>query len=157
MVLCSMFGRDPTFAVGKLNAKKFNLKHKTMNKFKKTVLMLCLILSGALCYASGVAGTENKKVDGITIDVKEKAGYGGLDKSNTITPIINGHVLTVLFSENLGQVSVEVSLVGGGETQVESTPTPNGVIFYIPNAGSYVVTFTLSNGDVYYGEFTVDD
>lgn len=27
-----------------------------MNKFKKTVLMLCLILSGALCYASGVAG-----------------------------------------------------------------------------------------------------
>lgn len=128
-----------------------------MNKFKKTVLMLCLILSGALCYASGVAGTENKKVDGITIDVKEKAGYGGLDKSNTITPIINGHVLTVLFSENLGQVSVEVATLAGASVQCLSVLTPNGLQVYIPNAGNYIVTFTLSNGDVYYGEFEVTD
>lgn len=126
-----------------------------MNKFKKTVLMLCLILSGALCYTSGVAGTENKKVDGITIDVKEKAGYGGLDKSNTITSIINGHVLTVLFSENLGQVSVEVSTVSGASVQCLSVLTPNGLQVYIPNAGNYIVTFTLSNGNEYYGEFEV--
>ena len=152
-----MFGRYSTFANGKLNAKKLNIKHKTMNKFKKTVLMLCLILSGALCYASGVAGTENKKVDGITIDVKEKAGYGGLDKSNTITPIINGHVLTVLFSENLGQVSVEVSTVSGASVQCLSVLTPNGLQVYIPNAGNYIVTFTLSNGAEYYGEFEVWD
>ena len=34
---------------------------------------------------------------------------------------------------------------------------PNGVMFYIPNTGSYVVTFTLPNGDQYYGEFEVTD
>ncbi len=32
-----------------------------MKKVTKLVLMLCLTLSGALCYASGVAGTENEK------------------------------------------------------------------------------------------------
>ena len=30
-------------------------------------------------------------------------------------------------------------------------------MFYIPNTGSYVVTFTLPNGDQYYGEFEVTD
>ena len=38
-----------------------------------------------------------------------------------------------------------------------SIHTPNGVNFYIPNTGSYVVTFTLPNNDVYYGEFEVTD
>lgn len=33
--------------------------------------MLCFILSGALCYASGVAGTENEKGEGIPIEVKK--------------------------------------------------------------------------------------
>ena len=66
MVLCSMFGRYSTFADGKLNAKKLNLKHKTMNKFKKTVLMLCLILSGAFCYAHSEVGM-NQKEDGTSI------------------------------------------------------------------------------------------
>jgi hypothetical protein len=33
-----------------------------MTKVTKLVLMLCLILSGALCHANGVAGQENKKV-----------------------------------------------------------------------------------------------
>jgi hypothetical protein len=128
-----------------------------MFKFKETILMLCLILSGALCYASGEARTEKEKGEGITIDVKEKASYGGLDKSSTITPTLNGHVLTVVFSENLGQVSVEVATAAGASVQYTSVLTPNGLQIYIPNAGNYIVTFTLSNGDEYYGEFTVTD
>ena len=35
-----------------------------MKKMKKLVLMLCLVLSGAWCYANGAAGTGNKKGDG---------------------------------------------------------------------------------------------
>ena len=56
-----------------------------MKKVTTLVLMLCLILSGALCYARCEARTELKE-DGIniSISVKEKACYGGLDKSNTI-------------------------------------------------------------------------
>jgi len=126
-----------------------------MYKFKEMILMLCFILSGALCYAHGEARMEKEKGEGITIDVKEKASYGGLDKSSTITPTINGHVLTVVFSENLGQVSIEITTSMGGYVQADSCLTPNGIQFYIPNAGNYIVTFTLSNGDEYYGEFEV--
>ena len=36
-----------------------------MKKMTKLVLMLCLILSGAWCYANGAAGTGNKKGEGI--------------------------------------------------------------------------------------------
>jgi len=128
-----------------------------MKKVTTLVLMLCFILSGALCYANGVARTENKKTneEGISISVKEKASHGGLDKSSTITPTINGHVLTVVFSENLGQVSIEITMSMGGYVQADSCLTPNGIQFYIPLAGDYIVTFTLPNGDEYYGEFEV--
>lgn len=125
-----------------------------MKKATKIMLTLCFLLSGAFCFVHGEAGTLEEG-DGITIDLIQASICSRPSKGNSIVPTINGHALSVVFNENIGQVYVEVSLVGGGETQVESTPTPNGVIFYIPNAGSYVVTFTLSNGDVYYGEFTV--
>lgn len=42
-----------------------------MNKTKTLVLMLCFILSGALCYASGVAGTENEKGEGTPLIINE--------------------------------------------------------------------------------------
>ena len=63
----------------------------------------------------------------------------------------------VAFTENLGQVDIEVATASGISVQFTSTPTPNGIQCYIPNAGDYVVTFTLSDGDEYYGEFRVTD
>lgn len=134
----------------------FTQNKPKMKKATKIMLMLCFIFSGAFC----LARNEDRMVEmkGIPIEIKDSTGsISGSDRGNSIIPTLNGHVLTVVFSENIGQVYVDVSLVEGGETQVESTPTPNGVIFYIPDAGSYVVIFTLSNGDVYYGEFTVTD
>ena len=57
-----------------------------MKKIAKLVLMLGFILSGALCYASGVAGTENGKVEG-PILIKQKVHHGGTDKSGSIVPL----------------------------------------------------------------------
>ena len=128
-----------------------------MKKVTTLVLMLCFILSGALCYAHGEARTENEKGEGIPIEVKECTGVSGSDRSNSIIPTLDGHVLTVVFNENLGQVSVEVATFAGASVQCLSVLTPNGLQVYIPNAGTYIVTFTLSNGDVYAGEFTVTD
>ena len=129
-----------------------------MKTITKTVLMLCFfILSGALCYANGAARTENEKREGIPIEVKECTGVSGSDRSNSIIPTLDGHVLTVVFNENLGQVSVEVATSTGASVQCLSVLTPNGLQVYIPNAGTYIVTFTLSNEDVYAGEFTVTD
>lgn len=128
-----------------------------MYKLKEMILMLCFILSGALCYAHGEARMENEREKGILVEIKDSTGLSGLDKSNTITALINGHVLSVTFSENLGQVSVEVATSAGVSVQCLSVLTPNGLQVYIPNTGNYIVTFTLSNGDEYYGEFTVTD
>lgn len=127
-----------------------------MKNVTRIVLMLCFILSGAFCSANGVEGTKEKG-DGITIDIIEVTSNVGINRSNSIIPTINGHVLSVAFTENMGQVSVEVTTTAGVSVQCLSVLTPNGLQVYIPNAGTYIVTFTLSNGDVYYGEFTVTD
>ena len=118
--------------------------------------MLSFLLLGTLSYAHSASTTEQIG-DGIPIEVIEKAVYGGMDKSNAIIPTLDGHLLTVVFSENLGQVAVEVTTALGGAVECLSITTPNGLQIYIPNTGDYIVTFTLPNGDEYYGEFTVTD
>ena len=127
-----------------------------MKKVTQMILMLGLVLSGAFCYASGVARTENEKGEGQILTI-HKAQHGGPDKSGSIIPSINGNVLTVVFSENLGQVAIEVSTASGAQVDCLSVLTPNGLQVYIPNSGNYIVTFTLSDGDEYYGEFTITD
>lgn len=68
-----------------------------MKKLTHLVLMLCLTLSGAWCYAHGAAGTEKEKGrDGTPIEVIETSIHTESDKSNTIVPTIDGHVLTVI-------------------------------------------------------------
>ena len=98
----------------------------------KLFLMFCLVLSGAWCYASGAAGTENEKGEGIPLILKEKACSGDPDKGTSINSSISGHTLTVAFTENLGEVAVEVETISGGNVQGLSTITPNGMQFYIP-------------------------
>ena len=128
-----------------------------MKKVTTLVLMLCFILSGALCYAHGVARTENEKGKETPKLTIVKVRHGGTDKSGSIISTLYDHVLSVVFNENLGQVAVEVSTASGAQVDCLSVLTPNGLQFYIPNSGNYIVTFTLSDGDEYYGEFTVTD
>ena len=129
-----------------------------MRKVTKIVLMLCFIFSGAFCYASGEARTENEKEkDGTPIEIIERGSYGDSEKSNSIIATINGHLLTVVFTENLGQVAIAITTDSGSPVDSIAMSTPNGYQYYIPNTGNYIVTFTLPNGDEYYGEFTVTD
>lgn len=78
-------------------------------------------------------------------------------KDSSIQASINGHVLIVVFTENLGQVSIEIQTASGYPVDASSIHTPNGINFYIINTGSYIITFSLPNGDEYYGEFEVED
>ena len=80
-----------------------------------------------------------------------------LPRGSSIQASIYGHTLTVVFTENLGQVAVEIATASGISIECTSIQTPNGLQFFIPNEGDYIVTFTLPNGDEYYGEFTVTD
>ncbi len=129
-----------------------------MKKVIVFVLMLSLVLSGAFCYAHSTTRTENMKgKDGIPVELIEKSTYGSPEKGNSIIAEIDGHYLTVIFTENLGQVSIEVTTSMGVPVETLSMTTPNGRVFYIAATGGYIVNFTLSNGDEYYGEFTVTD
>ncbi len=128
-----------------------------MKKTMPLVLMLCFVLSGALCHASGAAGRKMKE-DGIPIDIKESTGsLSGLDKSGSIHPSIDDNVLTIVFYENIGEVYAEVTTSTNLPVDATLTITPNGIQFYLPIAGDYIINFTLPNGDEYYGEFTVTD
>ncbi len=129
-----------------------------MQKLATFVLMLCLTLSGVFSYAIGVAEQVNKKGnDGTPIEIIKNSSSTSSEKGNSIVATVNGHMLTVVFTENLGQVAVEVTTSLGTPVDCSSTNTPNGLQFYIPLAGDYIVTFTLPDGDEYYGEFTVTD
>ena len=80
------------------------------------------------------------------------------EKTNVAESIfadISGHKLTVAFSQNLGEVSIDISTASGATIFCLSVQTPTGYQYFVQNAGSYVITFTLPNGDKYYGEFEV--
>ena len=125
------------------------MRHTTL---KQIVLLIGLMLPAAWCGANGTVS-----IDGYShIQIKESKVLGA-PKGSTINASINGHTLLVSFSENLGQVAVEVATDSGCTLETFWLHTPNGLQCSIPNAGDYVVTFTLPNGDVYYGEFTVTD
>lgn len=126
-----------------------------MTKTFKTVLMLMLFVSSAdMGFAHGAEGT---KQDEHVLIQQKKACHGGTEKGESIHATLNGHNLMVSFTENLGQVVVDVETISGGNVQGLSMLTPNGMQFYIPFEGDYMVTFTLPNGDEYYGEFTVTE
>lgn len=129
-----------------------NVTIMTHTKFKQFALLLALMLPTAWCSANGTAFTDG--VGHITI---KEAHVEGTPRSSTIQASIDGHTLTVAFSENIGQVSIEVTTATGANVDYRTTPTPNGVQIYIPLAGDYIIAFKLSNGDEYYGEFTVMD
>ena len=128
-----------------------------MKKVTTLVLMLCLVFSGAFYNAYGATETGNEIEKSKPKIAIIKSQQGGTDKSGSIVPSLYDHVLSIMFSENLGQVAVEVSTSSGTQVDCLSVLTPNGLQVYIPNAGNYIVTFTLSNGDEYYGEFIVTD
>lgn len=125
------------------------MRHTTIKQF---VMLLGLMLPTVWCGAN-----DTHIYDGHShINIKV-GSVQGAPKGYTINASIDGHTLIVVFSENLGQVNVEIAMASGVSVQFTTTQTPNGLQCYIPNTGDYIVTFTLSNGDEYYGEFIVTD
>ncbi len=121
-------------------------------KIKQFVLLLGLLLSTAWGNANGFT-----VIDGHSHIAIKEANVHAEPKGSTINASISGHTLMVSFSQNIGQVAVEITTTTGVTVDCLSTMTPTGFQCYITDAGDYVVTFTLSNGDEYYGEFTVTD
>ena len=124
------------------------MQHTKSNQF---IFLFSFLLFTLLGRANGTVLFDNH------IILIQASQTQGEPKTSSIQATLDGHWLSVVFLENLGQVTVEVSSTTVGEVETQSTPTPNGVNIYIPATGSYIVTFTLANGDIYYGEFEVED
>ena len=121
-------------------------------KIKLFILLLGLLLPTVWCGANGTIS-----FDGLgNIEIKE-SNVQGAPKSSSIQASIDGHTLTVVFTENLGQVAIDVTTATGAIVQTYWMNTPDGLQSYMANTGDYIITFTLTNGDEYYGEFTVTD
>ena len=127
-------------------------KFNKFKKIKKMLLLIGLLLPTAWCGANSLYLADG--VSGITI---KEGCTQGMPKGNSIHASINGHVLTVFFSENIGPVAIEIFKDSGGNVETHWVETPDGLQTYLPLAGEYLITFTLANGDEYYGEFTVMD
>jgi hypothetical protein len=126
-----------------------------MQKFK--YLKLFTLLLGLTLPAAWYNTNGTNLTDGYShIQIKE-SGVQGAPKGSTIQATIDGHTLTVVFTENLGQVAVEITTASGASVEYLWVHTPNGIQTYLPLNGDYIITFTLPNGDEYYGEFTVTD
>lgn len=126
-----------------------------MAKLKTLILMFVLLSTTTFSYANWTNPQDNG--DGTPIYIKQSVGNNSNDRSQSINTFINGHSLTVAFSQNLGEVSIDISTASGATIFCLSVQTPTGYQYYIPTTGSYVITFTLPNGDEYYGEFEVKD
>ena len=75
------------------------MRHKTIKKFALILSLLLLTVWGG--------ANDIRMMDGFSpIHVKE-GNVQGTPKGSTIQASINGHMLTVAFTENLGEVAVE--------------------------------------------------
>ena len=117
--------------------------------------MFVLLFTATVCHANWTNPQNNG--DGTPIEIKQSAGNNSNDRGSSINVFINDHSLIVSFLSDIGQVTVKVLDENNITLDLIITPTPTGYIYYIPDAGRYTVVFTLSDGDVYYGEFEVTD
>ena len=76
-------------------------------KIKQFALLLGLMLPTALCNAN-----DNRVFDGHSTILVKEAHVENTPKGNSIQASINGHLLIVVFTENLGQVSIDVKDFG---------------------------------------------
>lgn len=125
-----------------------------MSKLKLLILLATLLLMVAVSQAS--EGLINQ-TDNVPITVTAGAQHSGDDKSGSMLAYINGHTLTIAFTENLGEVSIEVQNGDGIPVDLSIMDTPTGFMTYIPLAGRYTLIIKLEDGDEYFGEFEVED
>ena len=120
----------------------------------KLFLLLLGILLPVVCYKVSASCS----LDGLHPIQINEVRVQSTPKGSTIQASINGHYLMVTFTQNIGNVTMELDMASGPMLfNYPSVQTPDSYQFYLNQTGDYIITFTLSNGDEYYGEFTVTD
>lgn len=125
---------------------------------QKYNLKIIAMLLGLLLPTIGYQAKEINVKDGNSPIVVKEAHVSSTPKGSTIQASIDGHWLSVTFTQNIGTLTMELEKVSGSVIfNYPTVTTPDCYQFYLPQTGDYIITFTLSNGDEYYGEFTITD
>lgn len=117
---------------------------------KHLLLLLGILLPIAWCGADSITSK-----DGYSAIQVKVAHVQGTPKGSTIQASIDGHWLSVTFTQDIGTLTMELDKASGPMIFSYLVLTPDNLQFYLPLTGDYIITFTLANGDEYYGEFTV--
>lgn len=121
---------------------------------------LNLIIASLLFMMLSIPANAGHGFDDIII-LQDKESEGEVIHRNpTLIPIecfLVSDSIQVFFLENLGLITVEIENLTTGEyTQTVVNSATGSAIFPISgNTGSWTITFSLSDGTEYYGEFVI--
>ena len=121
---------------------------------KLTLLFAMLLMSTFMMKAKQTSTKEGVDV----ISVMSASHHSDQDRSNAITADITSHILTISIQQNVGIAQIMVKDSNVAIVEIDHImSSPNTSCYYISEAGYYRIDIVLSNGDIYYGYFTVYD
>ena len=135
-----------------------------INKHSLVVLLLCLIQCSLLSKETSLLVEDLICCSDTAIVIDPLLGVSPVTgpRSPALIPIVayyDSSVSSVLlsFRSNLGEIEVEVlnSSTGGYSSTFVDTQFLYSVIPITLGSGHYIITFTLSSGQQYQGEFNV--
>lgn len=132
-----------------------NFKNEnTMTKKLTFTLLFALLLQGTLIEAKQSSVKECVEI----IPIYSVSNHSASSRNPPIPVDITSHTLTISIQQNVGIAQIMIKDSNGAMVALDNMiSSPNTTCIYISNAGYYRVDIVLSNGDIYYGFFTVYD
>lgn len=123
---------------------------------KKSFTLLFALLLQAVFVLEAKQTSIKEKVDVIAVySISQNAEQ---ERSPVITADIMSHMLTISIHQNVGIAQIMIRDSNGAMVDLENMlASPETTCIYISECGYYRVDIVLSNGDIYYGCFTVRD
>ena len=122
---------------------------------KRLTLLFAVLLMSTFMMKAELTSTK-EGVD--VISVMSAIHHVDQDRNQSITADITSHILTISIQQNVGIAQIMVRDSNGAIVEIDHImSSPNTSCYYISEAGYYRIDIVLSNGDIYYGYFTVYD
>ena len=122
---------------------------------KEKTLLILFVLFVFL----GTEAKQKETLEKVDIISMYNAIYGSTEsRDQAITADITSHMLTISIHQNVGIAQIMIRDSNGAMVELGNILTsPETTCIYISECGYYRVDIVLSNGDIYYGYFTVRD
>ena len=125
-----------------------------MTKKSFTLLFALLLQAAFVLEAKQISTKEGVDI----ISVYSAIHNSSTDRNLPISVDIMSHTLIVSIHQNVGIAQIMIRDSNGAMVELGNILTsPETTCIYISECGYYRVDIVLSNGDIYYGYFTVRD